>query len=259
MLLALEPILDVAADAELLVEDRPVRWIGPVLAHLHFAGDHVDADAADARGGPGEVLVDEVLIEAERLEDLGAVVALYGADAHLRDDLHDALGDGLAVLLLGYLGGAGDHAQADLVVDRLEGEVGVDRAGSVAEKHGEVVHLTRLAGFQDQADLGAGSRPHEVVMDGRNGEERGDGGIVGVMAAVGQDDDVVALGDSLGASIAQLLDGLAQARSAVRDVEERRQRDRLEPVRVSVSRPLARRIPGSQAADLLQLVVRENG
>ena len=35
-------------------------------------------------GRPGEVLVDDVLVEADRLEDLGAAVALDGRDAHLR-------------------------------------------------------------------------------------------------------------------------------------------------------------------------------
>jgi len=88
----------------LLVIDRPLGRIGAVLAHLRFPGDDIDADAADAGGRPGEVLVHEVLAESERLEDLGSVVALDGADAHLRDDFEDALGDRLAVLLLGKLG-----------------------------------------------------------------------------------------------------------------------------------------------------------
>ena len=65
VVLALDAVLDVAADAELLVVDRPLGRVGPVLAHLHFAGDDVDADAADARRRPGEVLVDEVLVEPD--------------------------------------------------------------------------------------------------------------------------------------------------------------------------------------------------
>jgi len=48
MILAVDPVLEAAAGAELLVVDRPLGRIGPVLAHLHFSGDDVDADAADA-------------------------------------------------------------------------------------------------------------------------------------------------------------------------------------------------------------------
>src|ERR1035437_3750174 len=139
VLLAVEAVLDIAADTQLLVIDGPLRRIGPILSHLHFAGDDVDTDATDAGGRPGEVLVDEVLVEAYRFKYLSAVVALDGADAHLRDDLDDALGDGLAVLLLGQLGRAAERAQADLIVNGFEGEVRVYRARAVANEQGEVV------------------------------------------------------------------------------------------------------------------------
>ena len=65
----------------------------------HFLRDHVEADAADARGRPGEVLVDDVLAEADGFEDLRAVIALDGRDAHLRHHLDDALGRGLDEVL----------------------------------------------------------------------------------------------------------------------------------------------------------------
>ena len=215
--------------------DGPLGRVGPILAHLHFPGHDLDSDAADAGRRSGEVLVDEVLVEAEGFEDLGAVVALDGADAHLADDLDDAFGDCLAVLLLGQLRGAGDHAQADLVVDRFEGKIRIDGAGAVAEEQGEVLDFARLAGLEDEPDSRAGARSDEVVVDGRHREKSGNGRVVGVVAAVRQDDDVVPFGDRLGTSIAQLFDGLAHPGPAVRDVEERRQRDRLEAVKVSVS------------------------
>ena len=58
-----------------------------------------------------------------------------------------------------------------------------------------MLDFTRLTGLQDEADLGAGARPDEVVVDGRDGEESGERRVVGVVAAVRQDDDVVAFGD----------------------------------------------------------------
>ena len=53
------------------------------------------ADAADARGGAGEVAVDELGREADGLEDLRAAVRRDRRDAHLRDRLQQALGDAL--------------------------------------------------------------------------------------------------------------------------------------------------------------------
>ena len=66
---------------------------------LDLGGDHVQADAADARRRPGEILVDDVLVQADGLEDLGAAVALDRRDAHLGHHLDHALVDRLDVVL----------------------------------------------------------------------------------------------------------------------------------------------------------------
>ena len=167
VVLAVGAVLVLAARRELGVDDRPPRRVGAVLAGLDLLGHDLDADAADAGRRPGEVLVHEVAVEPDRLEDLGAVVAVDRRDAHPRDGLDDALGRGLAVAVLGRLGGARDGAQADLVVDRLEGEVRVDRGRAVADEQAEVVGLARLAGLQEQADAAARPGPDEVVVDRR--------------------------------------------------------------------------------------------
>jgi len=62
------------------VVDGALGREAPLVAHPRLLRDDVDADAADPGGGPGEVLVHEVLREPHRLEDLGAVVALDRRD-----------------------------------------------------------------------------------------------------------------------------------------------------------------------------------
>jgi len=153
---------------------RSAAWAGTrVLTHPHLAGDDVDADAADPRGRPGEALVNEVLIEPQRLEDLGAVVALDRADPHLGDDLDDPLGDRLAVLLLGQLG------RAEIIPSRTwSWTVSNARYGSPRSRHiqqqGEVVNLARLAGFQDESDLRPRPGPDQVVVDRRDRQQSWD-------------------------------------------------------------------------------------
>ena len=74
---------------------RRERALVPLLDLLR---DDVDADAADARRRPREVAVDERLLEADRLEDLRAAVALQRRDAHLGHHLEDALVERLDVV-----------------------------------------------------------------------------------------------------------------------------------------------------------------
>ena len=126
--------------------------IGGVVAQKHLGGDGGKADTADAGGGPGDVLVDDILADADGFEDLGAAVALEGRDAHLRGDLDDALGGGLhEVLAGGLVVEIGQQTLVDHVVDGLEGDVRVDRADAVADEQGEVVDFAGLAGLEHEA------------------------------------------------------------------------------------------------------------
>jgi len=104
-------------------------------------------------------------------------------------------------------------------VDRLEGQVRIDRAGAVADEQGEVVDFARLARLEDEAYLRPRPGANEMVVDRGNGEQRRDRRLGLVMAAVRQDDDVVAFLDRLAGLIQEGLGGLAQAGSAARNVE----------------------------------------
>src|SRR3712207_6978826 len=54
--------------------------------------------SADPRRRAGEVALDELLVESDRLEDLRARVAADGRDAHLADRLQDRLAHRLDVV-----------------------------------------------------------------------------------------------------------------------------------------------------------------
>ena len=78
--------------------------LGPTRVRLgvaggHLGGDLVEPDATEAADRAGEVLVDQLVAEADGLEDLRAGVAGDGADAHLAHHLQHALAGGLDVLL----------------------------------------------------------------------------------------------------------------------------------------------------------------
>ena len=150
VVLAVAPPLVLAAPLEVVLADRPRRE-RLLVPPPHFFGDDVDADAADARRGAREVLVDERAVEADRLEHLRAAVALQRRDAHLGHHLEDALVERLDVVLDRLLvRDADEHPLPDHVVERLERQVRVDRAGAVAEEQRAVMHFARVARFDDQ-------------------------------------------------------------------------------------------------------------
>ena len=103
VILAALAVLILAADDQIGLRLRE-RLEGVGMLHLRLAGQHVQADALDARGGAGEVGVDQRFVQAHCLKDLRAAIALQSADAHLREGLQQALVDGLDEVLLGIFG-----------------------------------------------------------------------------------------------------------------------------------------------------------
>ncbi len=225
-LAVLTPLV-LAARIEDVAVDRAFRK-GAAMAQQHLLRDLVEPDALDPGRRPGEVLVDDRVVQADRLEDLRATIALDGRDPHLRDDLDDALDGGLDVVLAGGLVvDALEQALADHVVEGLEGEVRVDGAAPVADEQREMVHLARLARFEHQADPGARAGPDQVVMQARHGQQRRDRRVLGVHPAIREDQDVDAVLDGAVGLGVQRVHGLLESERALGRFEENRQGDRL--------------------------------
>ena len=135
---------------------------------------------------PVKYFVDDDLIDADRLEDLRALVRRQRADAHLGHDLEQPLFEGLDVFG-GRLSGcriAGQHLVAAEASDDLEGEVRIHGAGAESDEQRQVADLARLARFDD--DAGAHARPlaDEVVMHGAGREQARDRRVTLVDVAV---------------------------------------------------------------------------
>ena len=238
--------LVLAAPVQLGLADGPLGE-GALVAEEGLARHHVQADPADARGRPGEVAVHEVLGETDGLEDLGGAIRLDGGDAHLRDDLEHALVQGLDVVLDRRLViEGGQDALADHVVERLEGEIGIDGPRPVAEEQGHVVDLAGLARLDDEANLHPLALADQVVMHARGGEEGRDGRPFSAHPAIRDDEVAVARVHGPGRAPAQLLHGGGEAVGAIGDAEEHGDGGRLEARQVDV-------------ADARQLGVVEDG
>ncbi len=136
--LAAHAILIFAADAKLGVGFAE-RLHGELVLHQRFAREDFDAHAFDARGGAGEIAVDELAIQADGLENLRALVALQRGDAHLREGLQQALVGGLHVALENLVPGVvgREMAVAVEIFERSDGEVGIHGARAIAQQAGQ--------------------------------------------------------------------------------------------------------------------------
>ncbi len=191
MRLAADAIGVFAADIERVAQHRRGRK-GKLMPFDGLTRDLLESHAFDLAVRAREVFGDEVRPESDGIEDLRAAIGLVGGDAHLRHHLEDALVDRLDVALDRFLGGdllveIGQHG-----LDGLEGEIGIDRLGTVACERAELMHLVGLAGLDHEADRGPEPAADEVMMHRARREQRWDRHAVGTGGAVGQDDDVFA-------------------------------------------------------------------
>ena len=176
-------------------------FVGPVqegqrVPGRDVGGDVGEVDSAGGTGQPGEVFAEDLLVDADGLEQLGAGVGGQRRDAHLGHHFQHALAGGLDVVLQRRLAvEALEAAAVQHDLDRLERHVRVDRRRTEADQRGHVVHLAGVAGLDDQADLGAAAFADQVVVHGRDGQQRRDRRQLLVGLAVGKNDDPRAVGD----------------------------------------------------------------
>ena len=111
------------------------------------------------------------------VEDLGAVVTVQRRDTHLRHDLEHPLVDPLDEVLLGGLVieitlAVFEDSLAAQIGQSFESQVRVHCAAAVTEQQGEMMHLARLARFEEQCALRASSLANQVLMHARNRQQR---------------------------------------------------------------------------------------
>ena len=171
--------------------------VGFLVPGEAVCGDLLEPDAADLRMGPVEALLDERLADPDRLENLGALVAVEHRDPHLRHDLEQALLQAVAEVL--RRGGEVHPLEMTLLVvlqqlaDGRIAEVRTDSGRPVAEQAGHLVRVARLAGIGDQATAHALALAVEVVVDCTGRHDRRDRNLLVVDPAVGDHDDLDAI------------------------------------------------------------------
>ena len=195
MELAILAVLVLAVDFQRVAVQRIGRK-RPRMLLLRFPRHFFQTDAADSRRRPGKILIDQLLAQPDRFENLRAAVGLDGRDAHLRHHFDDAFVDGFVVAFDGVM--VTDvlaAALVDHVVQTFVSQIGIDRLHAVTEQQTEMVHFARLAGLQHQADPGARAGADQMMMQAGRGEQRRDRRVGAIDAFVGKNQDRRAIGN----------------------------------------------------------------
>ena len=203
-----------AADFERVAQDRRIGE-GQAVTLDRLARDLLKSHALDPAIGAGEIFGDEIGFQAHGVENLRTAIGLIGGDAHLGHHLEDALAEGLDIAVRRLLKGQLPVEFRQHRVNRVEGQVRVDRLGAVAGQGAELMHLMGLAGLDHEADGGAQALADQVMMHGAGGEQRRDRNPVGAGRPVGQDDDVLARAHRRLGVLAKLVEGGAHAGGAM--------------------------------------------
>ena len=172
---------------------QPQRVIGLGVVAVHHGGDLGQADAAHPGDGIGEVFVNDRLVDADGLKDLGGLIGLEGGNAHLGGDLYDAVENGGVVVGHGGVVVLVQQTLLDELHDGFLSQVGVDGTGAVTQQGGEVVDIPGLGGFQQDGDGGALLGADQVLLHGGYCQQGGDGHMVLIHTPVGENNDVGAL------------------------------------------------------------------
>ena len=123
-----------------------------MAAHALF-GNLTQGRAFDRRCGAREIFLNELRRKAHRIENLGAAIGLIGGDAHLGHHLQNAFADGLDVILLHLIGTQRQEVIRPNLLQRFEGEIGIDAFRAVPCQRAEVMHFARFACFHDEPGL----------------------------------------------------------------------------------------------------------
>ena len=144
--------------------DIPVRVPGKgrkaALVRLEFC----ETGALQPAGGTTETLFDDLAMQSYGLEKLGAPVAGDGRDAHLGEDLVQALVDAAPIAVQRPADGLGTVSVP--LGDAEIGQPGMNRRCAEADQDSELVGIAGSTGIDDQVGVAAQAGFDQVVVNG---------------------------------------------------------------------------------------------
>ena len=127
------------------IQPQRIKCFG--MQPIYSLFDILQSDTAHTADGTAKILINDFLGDTHSLKDPGALVRLDRGDTHLGSDLYDTGKHCVIVIVYGCVIIFIQHIVVNQLVDRIERQIRVDRAGTEAEQGCEMMHLSRFAGL----------------------------------------------------------------------------------------------------------------
>ena len=192
LVLAASQIME--ADAvERGIRSKSQRIKGMIMTEGNSLLNFPDTDSADSGNRSGKIAVDDLLRKPHCLKDARRLIGLNGGNSHFRCNLYDTGEKRLVVILDGRMIILVQNSPVNQLGNALMGKIRVNRAGTKAKKCCDLVHISRLSGFQNNGYLCSFLRPDQVLLHGGYGKKRRHRHVVFIHAAVRQNNNVLSL------------------------------------------------------------------
>ncbi len=172
-------VISTLVGTQAVVADRIQRCInaqaqgikGMVMTGKHIGFNLIQTDTADPAGDAREVSVYNIFAQADGFKNLGRLVGLQNRDSHLGCCFDDTCKQCIVIVLQGCVIIFIQQVLVNQFRDAFMSQVWIDGSGTKAKDGRTLMHVTRLAGFQDQGHLGALLSGDQVCFDRRYSQQ----------------------------------------------------------------------------------------
>ncbi len=182
------------------VLDRYVHLPGPVRQRALVGLQIVEGRTLQAADRAGKAGVDYLVGQADDFEQLGAAIGADGRDAHLGEDLEQALANAATVgasELQRLVTGVFDLAAGGHGVQGLVDQIGVDCRRTEADQAGNLMGIAGSAGLDDEIAQRPLAAFEKVMVNCAGGEQGMQRQMVALEVAIGDQQDQLAVIDGL--------------------------------------------------------------
>ena len=165
------------------------QFVGVKCTVVHFQTaccDIIQIDTANTADGIREILLHHAVADAQRLENLRALIGLDGGDPHLGGDLDDTGNHGIDVRLACLRVVLIHQTAVDHIIQRIQCQIRIDCACTETTEGCEVVYFARLCGFHDDGNCGVFSGSYQIGFQCCNCQQRRNCNVILIHATVSQ-------------------------------------------------------------------------
>ena len=114
------------------------------MPFVHLTLNILNRNTSDPADGIGKILLNYFSADSNCLKNLRALIGLYGRDSHLGGNLDDAVQNCAVIVVNGGIIILVQHAVLNQLMNTILRQIRIYRAGSVAKKGREMMHLPGL-------------------------------------------------------------------------------------------------------------------